>query len=276
MTQNLIGKRYGYLVVEEKACDYKKDSHQTYWKCRCDCGNFTYISTGNLNAGRNISCSYHCTKLFKNKELMIGRKFGKLTILDYAGENSKNRFLWKCKCDCGNDCIAVGSELVRKRGVKSCGCAVRSINGHYRSRLYRIHHSMLCRCYTESTTRFQDYGGRGITVCDEWREKLEGFNAFYEWALNNGYDDNLTLDRIDVNGNYEPSNCRWATREVQENNKRSNRFLTFEGRTLTMAQWSREMKINRNTLDKRIKNGWSISDALTMPVNKNCATKGKK
>lgn len=151
------------------------------------------------------------------------------------------------------------------------GCLLRRINGLYKSRLYRIHHMMMCRCYTESTTNYEYYGGKGIKVCKEWHD----FMNFYNWAINNGYSEKLTLDRKDGNKDYEPSNCRWATRKEQSNNISSNIIFEFNGRKMTMAEWSRELSINRNTLDKRIRNGWEIEKAFTEPVNKNYATRRK-
>lgn len=191
-----------------------------------------------------------------------------IKVISYAGTNNKNRALWNCSCHCGNEFVAVGSELKRGR-LKSCGCLLKRINGLYKSRLYRIHHMMMCRCYTESTTHYENYGGKGIRVCKEWHN----FMNFYNWAMANGYRDDLTIDRIDGNKDYEPSNCRWATKKEQSNNLLSNNVISFNGKTMTMAQWSEELGINRNTLDKRIRTGWTIEKAMTTPVNKKYSTR---
>ena len=120
------------------------------------------------------------------------------------------------------------------------------------------------RCYDPTDRNFKDYGGRGITVCVEWKND---FKSFYDWAMANGYLDNLTIDRIDVNGNYCPDNCRWATIYEQANNKRNNHLLTYNGCTTTMAEWSRKAKIPYRTLINRINVlGWPVDKALTTPV----------
>ena len=131
------------------------------------------------------------------------------------------------------------------------------------SRLYRSWQNMKNRCYWEKDKSFANYGGRGIRVCPEW---LNDFSAFREWAISSGYQDNLTLDRIDVNGNYEPSNCRWATAEEQQNNKRNNRNLKFNGETHTVTEWAGIIGIKRATLFHRLDAGWSVEQALTKPL----------
>ena len=204
---------------------------------------------------------------------LVGKKFWKMTVLKFCGINEKGRSIWLCKCDCGNKKIVVGSELKRGK-IKSCGCTSRSIKGLYRSRLYRIHHMMMCRCYCKTIESYKHYGGRGIVVCDEWKGK-GGFLNFYNWAISNGYSDNLSIDRIDVNGNYCPENCRWADIETQANNTRANKFIEYKGKKLSISQWSRELVINRNTLDKRLNSGWSVEDALEKPINLKCVTKKK-
>lgn len=206
---------------------------------------------------------------------LVGEKYWNMTVLEFVGINEKGRSLWLCKCDCGNTKVVVGTDLKRGK-VKSCGCMNRRINGLYKSRLYEIHHMMMCRCYTESTTHYEYYGGRGISVCEEWRNKENGFLNFYNWSMANGYADDLTIDRIDVNGNYEPSNCRWATREQQANNTRHNKFITYKGKTMTISQWAKLLGIDRRTFDKRIKSGWSISDCIEKPVDKKYSRAGVK
>lgn len=119
---------------------------------------------------------------------------------------------------------------------------------------------MINRCFRTKDKRYKDYGGRGITVCNEWRNS---FKAFYAWAIANGYTDELTIDRIDNNGNYEPSNCRWLSLKEQANNRRSNHLVTYDGQTKTITQWSEERNIKKSTLQRRLsKNGWSVKRAL--------------
>lgn len=145
------------------------------------------------------------------------------------------------------------------------------------TRLHRIHCNMKNRCYNPDFKEYKNYGGRGITVCSEWlnseKTKIKGTHisntskgliAFKKWAMENGYADELTLDRIDNNGNYEPSNCRWVTRKVQNNNRTNNHYITYKGKTQSISQWSDELGIKRQKLvDRFWKLGWSIERAFT-------------
>lgn len=131
------------------------------------------------------------------------------------------------------------------------------------TRIDQIYRAMRRRCFNANCPEYRNYGARGITVCDEWKEP----QAFYDWAIANGYNDDLTIDRIDNNGNYEPSNCRWVDRFTQANNTRANHFMTFNGKTQTVAQWARELGINHKTLETRVSYGWSDEKALTYELN---------
>ena len=134
------------------------------------------------------------------------------------------------------------------------------------TRLYRIWQQMKNRCHNPKTSRFKDYGGRGITVCDEWKND---FQAFYNWAMANGYSDDLTIDRIDNDGNYEPSNCRWATELEQVNNSRHNHMVTYQGRTQSLSDWGRSLGIPFHVLSHRINTyEWDVERAFTTPVGK--------
>jgi hypothetical protein len=139
------------------------------------------------------------------------------------------------------------------------------MNKEDKKRLIIIRHSMYGRCYYPTTNGYERYGGRGIKMCDEW---LNNPDSFYEWSINNGYKKGLTIDRIDVNGNYEPSNCRWVTKEIQDNNRRTNRKITYKGETKTLSQWSKEYNINIVTLSDRLKTGMTIEEALNKPTIK--------
>lgn len=198
----------------------------------------------------------------------IGMRFGRLTVISF--EYYKNRqSRWKCLCDCGKETI-VRQDHLKDGSTKSCGCFRREEQSHKAkkhgqkgTRLYGIWNNMKFRCENPNAESYKDYGGRGIKVCTEWEHDFE---SFYKWAMNNGYADNLTIDRIDVNGNYEPSNCRWATIFVQSNNKRNTRFLTFNGQTKSIREWSIITGIKSCTLADRVfRLGWSVEQALTLP-----------
>lgn len=138
-------------------------------------------------------------------------------------------------------------------------------HGLSKTRLYRIWHSMYCRCNYSTTNGYENYGGRGVKICDEWKD----FLTFYNWAIKNGYEENKTIDRNDTNGNYEPQNCKWSTIKEQSNNKRNNVIILFRGEKKTAKQWCEEYNISQTTFNDRRKRGWTIEQALTI------STKGK-
>ena len=142
--------------------------------------------------------------------------------------------------------------------------------GNKDSRLRRIYHNMKTRCTNENYDKWDRYGGRGITVCEEW---ISSFKNFEQWAIENGYTDELTLDRIDNDGNYTPTNCRWITREEQANNRTTSMLLDIYGVQKTCAEWAKEAGIPYATLRNRIKNGWNPNDAVTAPIDSRFNTK---
>lgn len=128
------------------------------------------------------------------------------------------------------------------------------------TRLYKIWCGMKYRCYNANYDGYNNYGGRGIIVCQEW---INDFGNFYEWAIKNGYKDTLTIERIDVNGNYCPENCKWATMKEQENNKRNNTVLEYNGEKRTVSEWADKLQVSKETLYSRLKSGWSVERVLT-------------
>lgn len=190
---------------------------------------------------------------------LTGQKFNKLTVIRKIGVAKNRQSIWLCRCDCGNKKEIVYGELTKKyHPTKSCGCLLKE-NGcpprHNlsRTRLYCIYNQILKRCYNKTNKDYKNYGSRGIKVCDEWNDKENGILNFYNWAMENGYKDDLSIDRIDVNGNYEPNNCRWATIKEQCNNKRNSHYITYNSETHTIAEWSEILNIGYSTIQERIK-----------------------
>lgn len=175
-----------------------------------------------------------------------GKDFGRLHVLGGIGQDEHGTRIYLCRCSCGRWKLARGSDLVRG-DVRSCGC-LRLQHGGTGSRLFRIWESVKTRCTNEHDPAFQNYGGRGIRICDEWRDSFE---AFRTWAEANGYADDLTIDRIDVDGDYAPENCRWATRKEQQNNTRRNVLVTYRGQLLTLMQASEASGISYSVLRHR-------------------------
>lgn len=224
--------------------------------------------TESVLSGRKTGLKYpkksHPNKAFVD---LTGLKFGRLKVLCKENKDKYGKIYWKCLCECGNITIVRGSAL-KSGNTKSCGCKIYDTNnqkhGLRNTRLYGVWCGIKSRCYNVSNNAFDRYGGRGICMCEEWRND---FITFYNWALDNGYSENLSIDRIDVNGNYEPSNCRWATAKEQSDNKRCNILVTLGNETLDLQQWCDRIGIKRSTVNTRVKMcGWSYERALTTPV----------
>lgn len=196
---------------------------------------------------------------------LTGQKFGRLSVIKHLGST-----YCECKCECGNIVNVLTSNL-KSGHTKSCGCLNKELSkqrhfkhGKTQSRLYHIYHSIKDRCYNKNYKRYNDYGGRGIAVCDEWQDD---FQAFYDWSINNGYKDNLTIDRINNNGNYEPNNCRWVGMKQQQRNKRNNRNFTINGETRCLSEWCDILGLRYGTVLQRINvYNWSIEKALELEV----------
>lgn len=168
-------------------------------------------------------------------------------------------FLTKC-CNCGVEREISQSAVLRKKA--KCDCiSERHKRGGFdeKSRLYNIYMGIIKRTTKPYCKDYPNYGARGIKMCDEW---LNDYGSFYTWAMNNGYDDHLSIDRMDNNGNYEPSNCRWVTAKEQANNTRKNRVIEYDGVKMTLKQWSEKVGIDRTTIATRLNRGWDVERAL--------------
>ena len=207
---------------------------------------------------------------------LVGNRYGMLTVIEQRGSTTSKNAIWFCRCDCGGFALVAAGDLRRDRkdrkgggGTKSCGCLRKTEpaksnkrHGMFGTRIYNTWSGMRNRCENSSHRSARNYHDRGISVCEEWLK----FDAFYSWAMNNGYNDSLTIDRIDNDLGYNPENCRFVTMFEQQSNKRNNAMLTAMGETKTKAQWSRDTGIDQGTLGSRLKRGWSVSVALSTPA----------
>ena len=208
---------------------------------------------------------------------LSGMRFGKLIVVEFGffdfPKNSKSRLAyWHCKCDCGKDCYVYSSNLKLGK-TKSCGCLQKSIASkthkkyyfNIPKRLYHIWTDIKARCYNKKESSYKYYGGRGIKMCDEWKND---FISFYKWSVNNGFNENLSakkcsIDRIDTNGNYEPNNCRWVDVLTQANNKRNNIVIEYNGERYTMKQFCKEFDIPYKTfVSYKSNKNRTIEDAI--------------
>ena len=190
------------------------------------------------------------------REDLTGKRFGRLVVLEFV-PNDKSGSFWKCMCDCGNIHTVYGSDL--KNGhTKSCGC-INLKHGLTNTKLFSVWHGFKSRCYNKNTRSYKNYGGRGIKVCEEWRND---FMSFYNWAINNGYHDDLTLDRIDVDGNYCPDNCKWICSKEQHRNTRKNIFVEYQGKKMCLAEVAECSGISKHVLYQRYKSGKRSTDLI--------------
>lgn len=184
---------------------------------------------------------------------LSGKKFGKLYVVEIDKNPSNKRIKWICLCDCGKITSVASHQLV-SGNTKSCGCiryeTKNQTHGMRHTRIYEIWCGIKKRCYNKNDKNYPKYGGRGISVCEEWKND---FSIFFSWAISHGYKDNLTIDRINNNGNYEPNNCRWITHAEQQRNRTNNIFIEKDGIKKTLSEWALEMNINPKVAYQRYK-----------------------
>jgi hypothetical protein len=201
---------------------------------------------------------------------LTGHVFGRLTVVSFSHKDKSGHSCWHCKCECGKEIIVSFGQL--KQGItRSCGCLRRemaSINnskhgdshGGKQSRLYRIWMGMRSRCNNPHSKDFYLYGKRGIAVCESW----DAYENFRDWALSKGYNNKLSIDRVDSNLGYSPDNCRWVNNLIQANNKRNNLLITAFGETRTISDWGRVLGIRATTIRLRFHKGYSPEEALSV------------
>lgn len=199
---------------------------------------------------------------------LTGKKFNRLTVVERAENAEGGIAVWKCKCDCGNTTFVRGGNL-KSGAVKSCGClrheAQNKTHDMSKTRLYREWASIKSRCVYKSSKTFKSYGGRGITICDEW---MNSFEVFRDWALSHGYADNLTIERVDNDGNYCPENCKWIPKKEQARNRRSCYSITYNGKTQNLVDWCNELNLDYKMIHNRIhKLSWNFERAISEPIH---------
>ncbi|MBU3186544.1 hypothetical protein [Clostridium estertheticum] len=241
---DLTGKKFGCLTITKRY--FKVNCKRTYWEYICECG-----ETGNTRSdflNKDMEC-FH-------KEDLSGKYFGRWKVLEETEKQGEHR-AWICECQCSNKTVRSVLGINLKSGkTKSCGCLNKEItttHGKSGDRLYTIYNGMKARCNNKLNRDYHNYGARGIKVYSEW---LENFMNFYNWAINNGYQENLTIERIDVNGGYNPDNCTWITIQDQQLNKRKTFEIEYKGVAKTLSDWSRELNLGYKTLEYRYKKGY--------------------
>lgn len=287
MTYNIEdykGKKIGHLTPIS-VCEEKAKDGGFQWYFQCDCGKIIKERPYRVIRESRLSCgcmrNENCQRV--NPDDYIGRKNNRLTVIGYERLKNSRRLSLKCLCDCGNETFVYPYQF-DTGDIKSCGCLKidfgksKRKHGLSKSSIYSEYNNMIRRCYNKESDNYERYGGRGITVCDEWKDSIKNFEKWVEST--GGRPEGTTLDRIDNDGPYAPWNCRWATMKEQSRNKRSNIMITYKGRTQCLADWSKELGFSHETLRGRIfKHGWSIEKAFETPVgasNKGRFKKGHK
>lgn len=193
-------------------------------------------------------------------ENLEGKRFGNLKVLNFEGVNKNQKATWLCKCDCGNTKTIIAGNLKNGKSI-SCGCVQKDIlrnnrktHGKSNTSLYKLFSGIKRRCLNKNDSNFNNYGGRGIEICEEW---LNDYDSFYSWANENGYKEGLSIERIDNDKGYNPNNCKWIEMSEQSKNRRCNKYIEINGDIKTISEWARLVGIDRNTISRRLKRGIS-------------------
>lgn len=272
---DLVGKRFGAWAVLRRA---PAAGRRTLWLCRCDCGTERPVVADDLRSGKSSSCGCASreTRTAAAKD-MTGERYGRLVVVGRADVRNGDRY-WMCRCDCGGEKTVRGKDLLCGK-ILSCRCLHKEMvaergrasathgatRGGACTPEYHSWNGMRGRCGNPNDHGYADYGGRGITVCERWRS-FENFLA--DMGPRPPGPCRWSIDRIDVNGNYEPGNCRWATDKVQLRNKRTTRYLEFNGKRLALSAWSEESGLSSPTIRRRLEAGWPVARALTEPARR--------
>lgn len=247
-----------YIYCEKKHRDIPLSSATS----RTHCEDYAERSNGSVISG----------KMYRPREDLTGKRFGRLTVIERAGNVDGNHSrTWLCQCDCGNKKVIRGAVLNRG-GAISCGCyakevssKIHTVHGGTKTKLFHVWQGMINRCEGDDENHRRNYKDRGISVCSDWRGSFEKFR---DWAIANGYSEELTIDRIDFNGNYEPSNCRWIPESEQHLNTRKTRHFEYNGKMMNLRELESVCGIQMETIRCRLRRGWSVERAVTQDVKK--------
>lgn len=268
ISPSLIGQKFNKLTVTERM---ETDGFgQQKWKCVCECGKETIVTSNLLKHKNRPTKSCGC---LKDRENLVGNTFGSWTVLEGAGKDKSNNIMWLCKCECGVQRAVYGSFLRTGRST-SCGCKQRELtskkfttHGHSKGKIksseYSTWEAMKQRCFNPNNNAYKNYGARGITVCDRWKDSFENFLSDMGKKPNN----DLSIERIDNEKGYFPENCKWATKAEQSKNKRfyyryGTKQYTIMGATKTLREWCDHCRISVNTVRSRMVRGQTIEQAL--------------
>lgn len=260
--QSEIGKTYNSWTII--SFDKLGNNGHRYYICRCVCGKERSVNIYNIKNNKSKSCGCQKKTTLKN---LVGERFGRLTVIErvqnHIKPNGQPTTMWKCKCDCGNTTI-VSTGNLKSGNTKSCGCLSIDLitdlghksakHGLTHTHIYRVWKLMRERCYNKKKDNYKRYGGRGISVCDEWIGE-NGFINFYNWAINNGYDESLQIDRINNDGNYCPENCRWVTNKINMRNRRVNHFIDTPFGNITIAEFAERINGDYDLIYSQISSG---------------------
>lgn len=285
--KDFTGQRFGRLVAirctGERAVRKSGKVSGYIWECKCDCGNTVFAESCKLrpNGLKSCGCLQRDTASSTMKKGdLIGQRFANLYVKEWipVRERKQSKFPYLCMCDCGNITYAKRNDLVTGN-KKSCGCIhdnyshqskiIHYTHGKSYTRLYRVWSIIKDRCDNPNSKNYANYGGRGITLCDEWYD----FETFEKWAYDNGFDPNLkgsqcSIDRIDVNKGYSPNNCRWTDAKTQRINQRNVKLYEYNGEAMTITEWSRRLGIKYSALKYRLeKKQLTIEQIINEHVN---------
>jgi len=269
-----LGSRFSrWLIIEKAPPRPASKGPRPQYLCRCECGKEQVVLGQNLLNGASRSCG--CFKRERDGaarrariHISLGQRFGRWIVVGDLERHRRSTCL--CRCDCGAEEQVLAQNLLNGTS-QSCGCLKAAVNarlqtrhGEHDSRLYRIWRGMRQRCGNPNIPEYRNYGGRGIRTCPEW----ESYPNFRAWAILAGYEEELTIERKNVDGNYEPDNCAWIPLSSQGANRRNNIRVTAWGETRCLSEWARDPRavVSRASIDQRIKRGWKPEAAITTPL----------